>query len=78
MMALSINNLAKNYGLLPSEVLLRADTFDLHVLDLATRWEIRQNQKARGEKPQDNRKMPTQEEMMAMIKRVKERKDGQG
>jgi hypothetical protein len=35
---LTLNNLAKEYGLLPSEALSRATTFDLYVLDVSTRW----------------------------------------
>ena len=32
---MQIDSLGKRYGLLPSEVLIRADTFDLYVLDAA-------------------------------------------
>jgi hypothetical protein len=35
---ITLNNLAKEYGLLPSEALGRATTFDLYVLDVSTRW----------------------------------------
>jgi hypothetical protein len=35
---ITLNNLAKEYGLLPSEALSRATTFDLYVLDVSTRW----------------------------------------
>ncbi len=35
---LTLNNLAKEYGLLPSEALSRATTFDLYVLDLSARY----------------------------------------
>lgn len=37
-MILTLNNLAKEYGLLPSEALGRATTFDLYVLDTSARW----------------------------------------
>jgi hypothetical protein len=37
-LVLTLNNLAKEYGLLPSEALGRATTFDLYVLDVSTRW----------------------------------------
>ncbi len=37
-MIITLNNLAKEYGLLPSEALSRATTFDLYVLDVSTRW----------------------------------------
>lgn len=36
---ISIGNLAKTYGLLPSEVLMRATTFDLMVTDVMVTWE---------------------------------------
>ena len=37
-MILTIHNLAENYKCLPSEVLARATTFDLYVLDVHTKW----------------------------------------
>ena len=35
---LTLNNLANEYWLLPSEALSRATTFDLYVLDLSARY----------------------------------------
>jgi hypothetical protein len=37
-MILTVHNLAENYKCLPSEVLARATTFDLYVLDVHTKW----------------------------------------
>jgi hypothetical protein len=36
---ISIGNLAKIYGLLPSEVALKATSFDLMVTDVMTTWD---------------------------------------
>jgi hypothetical protein len=47
-MILTVNNLAKTYKLLPSEVLERASTFDLFVLDVATRYTRHQQDIADG------------------------------
>lgn len=69
MALLSIDNLAARYHLLPSEALLRATTFDLHVLDLSTRYQNKLNAEARGESTVTP---PSEEEMMAMLKRVRE------
>lgn len=49
-MVLTVDNLAHRYKLLPSEVLARADTFDLHVMDVATRYLKVQRQKYENER----------------------------
>lgn len=38
-MLLNVGNLAKTYGLLPSQVLANATTFDLMVTDVLVTWE---------------------------------------
>ena len=48
MSLLSLDNLAHRYGLLPSEVMLRATTFDLYVIDLSARYERYRNDLAEG------------------------------
>ena len=70
-MLLSIDALGKRYSLLPSEVMSKASTFDLVVLDAALGYQNYIQDKADGKK-----EVPklSQEEMMAEIKRV--RKDG--
>jgi hypothetical protein len=44
--------LGKRYGLLPSEVLLRATTFDLEVLDVSLTYEAYKTNKANGVQPE--------------------------
>jgi hypothetical protein len=70
---ITIDNLAHRYSVLPSEALSRATTFDLAILDASAKWERYQQDKVNGVKP----KAPelTQEEMLAMVKSVKERKN---
>jgi hypothetical protein len=43
---MQIDGLGKRYGLLPSEVLRKADTFDLYVIDAALTYENYQHKKA--------------------------------
>jgi hypothetical protein len=73
-MILTIDNIAQRYGYLPSQVLSSADTFDLHVADISAKYQIRQQNIARGIKEPINQ--PTQEEMLDMVRKVKERKRG--
>lgn len=42
MMLLTVDRLAHRYGLLPSEVIHRADTYDLEVLGASSKWEQHQ------------------------------------
>ena len=70
-MIVTLDNLATRYHCLPSEAMTRATTFDLHVLDVATRWSNRQHEMAstgRAPVPQ-----LSQERMLDMIQRVRER-----
>ena len=70
-MLLSIDAIGKRYSLLPSEVMEKASTFDLVVLDAALGYQNYMQDKAEGKK-----QIPklSQEEMMAAMERV--RKDG--
>jgi len=43
---MQIDTIGKRYGLLPSEVLMRADTFDLYIMDAALTFENYHNKKA--------------------------------
>jgi len=70
-MLLSIDALGKRYSLLPSEVLSKASTFDLVVLDAAIGYEVYLQKRAEGKK--ETPKL-SQEVMMAAMERV--RKDG--
>ncbi len=73
-MTLTIHNLAKEYGMLPSQALANATTFDLYVLDVSCRWQKHQQDQA--ERKHGNKTAPatpklTVEQMKAMIDRVK-------
>ena len=45
---LQLDSLGKRYGLLPSEVLYRGDTFDLYVMDAALSFELFEHEKAKN------------------------------
>lgn len=67
-MVLSIDNIGKRYGLLPSEVMSRASTFDLFVLDAALSYELHQHEKASGKK--STPEIP-QEKLLEVVKRTR-------
>jgi hypothetical protein len=71
-MLLSIDAIGKRYSLLPSEVMTRASTFDLVVLDASLGYQKYIQDKADG-----NKQSPqlSQEEMIKMMERTKQ-KDG--
>ena len=71
-MLLSIDALGKRYSLLPSEVMSKASTFDLVVLDAALGFQTYMQDKADGKKAAPKL---SQEEMMKMVERTKQ-KDG--
>lgn len=66
---LTIDNLAHRYHCLPSEALARATTFDLHVLDLSSKYVKYQYDKENGITPKA--KQPSQSEMVEMLKRAR-------
>jgi hypothetical protein len=73
-MILTVNNLAKTYKLLPSEVMERGNTFDLYVMDIATRYERYQQKKSQdrfGAAAPTPKKMPSKQELMDMLMRAK-------
>lgn len=67
-MLLSIDALGKRYSLLPSEVMSKASTFDLVVLDASLGYQSYIQDKADGKKPTPKL---SQEEMMAALERVR-------
>lgn len=67
-MLLSIDALGKRYSLLPSEVMNKASTFDLVVLDAAIGFEVYLQNKSEGKKEAPQL---SQEEMMKMMERVR-------
>ena len=70
-MLLTLDNLAKRYGMLPSEALGRATTFDLRVLEIQSQYERRQRDIAEGKTPAKATPKLTQEQMLAMLERVR-------
>jgi hypothetical protein len=72
-MILAIDNIANRYGQLPSHVLANASTFDLYVSDIQMRYQNRQNKIANGVK--DPVPQLSQEQMIDMVRSVKERKN---
>lgn len=73
MLFLTLDNLATRYHCLPSEALSRANTLDLYVLDVSAKWAKYQSELAEGKTPATSRSKPSQEQMLEMIKKVKER-----
>lgn len=71
MMILTLNNLAKAYKLLPSEALARATTFDLYVLDVASRHTRYQQDIAEGKQVPKRNFGLSQDQMKNMIARAK-------
>lgn len=67
--------------MLPSEAMSRGSTFDMYVLDVATRWVKYQQEQAEGNQSLTNktvRRQPTQEELLAMIENTRKRGAGNG
>lgn len=68
-MTITLDNLATRYHCLPSQALEQATTFDLHVLDVATRWSNYQHELAStGKKPVPKL---TEDAMMQMLNNVR-------
>jgi hypothetical protein len=67
-----IDSLGKRYGMLPSEVLNRSNTFDLYIMDAALTFENYQHKKAmnNGKEPIDRY---TTDELQAMLNKVRGR-----
>jgi len=70
-----IDSLGKRYGMLPSEVIGRANTFDLYIMDAALTFENYHHKKA-----MNNGKDPTPEyttdELLAMVAKQEEVANG--
>lgn len=76
-MIIALDSMAEKYGMLPSELIQKASTFDLYVMNSANEWKNRQHEmSANGV----NKNIPhlSQDEMKSMIESVKnpERKNG--
>ena len=70
-----IDTLGKRYGLLPSEVILRANTFDLYIMDMALTFENYHHKKSmnNGIDPIPDY---TEAELMSMFNKSKEMNNG--
>ena len=78
MMILTIHNLAKAYKVLPCEALAQGNTFDLYVLDVATKWQIHQQKIAEQEHKFPGKPAAQSlsiDDMKAMLERVRTRSD---
>lgn len=69
-----IDRLSHRYGLLPSEVIARASTFDLYTMDIGIRYEKIAEQKRNGtyKKPVEQL---SQEQMKAMISKTRKKRE---
>lgn len=67
---LQLDGLGKRYGLLPSEVLAKGNTFDLYIMDCALTFENYHNKKAAngGKDPLPDY---TENELLEMVSKVK-------
>ena len=65
---LQLDSLGKRYGLLPSEVLERGNTFDLYIMDCALSFENFHHKKAIN-----NGKPPPESYDLAFLQKVNER-----
>jgi hypothetical protein len=70
-MYLTVHNLAQNYSLLPSEVLSRASTFDLYILDLHHKYVNREQARQSGQAPPVSRSY-SKDELAAMLQSARE------
>lgn len=71
MSILMIDSLGKRYGMLPSEVLNRSNTFDLYIMDAALTFENYEHKKAMngGKDPIPDYNT---DQLQAMLKKVRE------
>lgn len=72
---MQIDAIGKRYGLLPSEVLTRADTFDLFIIDAALTYEQYLHKKTmnKGQEPVENYKT---EQLLEIFNRGKQNAGG--
>lgn len=73
-MILTLDRLAERYNCLPSEALTRATTMDLRVLEVQAKWTRHQQDLEDGKSSAKLTPNLTQEQMQAMIDRVKGKK----
>ena len=68
---MQIDTLGKRYGILPSEVLTRADTFDLYIMDAALTFENYHKKKANSKNGLAPPPDLTSEELLAIKNKKK-------
>ena len=68
----SLDALAQRYNLLPTEALERATTFDMRVMEIGNRYQNRRQTMAQGGLPQRARPKLKEQDMRAMIEKVKQ------
>jgi hypothetical protein len=66
-----LDSMAERYGVLPSEILRRADTLDITVMTAAIAYRNEQMEKANDPNYVPKSKEPSQAEMLAMLERVR-------
>jgi len=69
----SLDALATRYHVLPSQAMKNATTFDLYVLDISSRYQHYRQQVAEGKYVKPVKQL-SEQEMLAMLAKVKERK----
>jgi hypothetical protein len=67
---INIGMIAKQYGILPSQVRESGTTYDLMIYDVMMSWEQYQADKANGRNPAPDL---SQEQMLAMIQRTRQK-----
>lgn len=67
---MQIDTLGKRYGLLPSEVLRRSDTFDLYIMDAALSFEQYHHKKAMNNGKDPIKDYMTTEQLIQIAKRA--------
>lgn len=67
---INIGMIAKQYGVLPSQVREYGTTYDLMIADVMMSWEQHQQEKATGKTPAPQL---SQEQMIAMVNKVKQK-----
>ena len=71
-MILTLHALAETYKVMPSEALNRANTFDLYVMDLHSKYQRYQESKQRGGSSPLAGKNLSQQQMKDMIEKAKD------
>ena len=67
---MQIDTLGKRYGLLPSEVLKRGDTFDLYIMDAALSFERYHHKKAMNNGKEPIQDYITQEQLVQIAQQA--------